>query len=105
MPSDAQKKTQLARFVLFMLVPLFPRAVRDEYSAQLEKLCLDGGDWPRQSIATVWGAYRDQIVLAFDSLVLSLQLAGMAYIFHAASMPLALALIFGGTLGTLIMRR
>src|SRR5438105_7293783 len=100
MSQDTQNKTQLARIVLFTLIPMLPRAVREEYSAQLEKLCLDGGDWPRQSIATVWGAYRDQIVLAFDSLVISLQLAGMAYIFHAASMPFGLAVILGGTLGS-----
>jgi hypothetical protein len=65
---------------------------------------MDGGDWPRHSIDMVLGAYKNQILLAFDGLTTALLLAGMAYCFSAAALPITLAILLGTALVPLILR-
>jgi hypothetical protein len=104
MPHDTRKRTQLPDFVAFLLKLILPRAVRDEYFASLQQFSAAGGHWPRQSIRTVWSAYKNQTLLAVDCLSIALQIAGMAYCFSAAGMPIALALVLGSVLVPLILR-
>src|SRR5262249_8104393 len=104
MSHDTRKNAQHVSLVLSALKPILPRAVRDEYIAQLERLCMDGGDWPRHSIDMVLGAYKNQILLAFDGLTTALLLAGMAYCFSAAALPITLAILLGTALVPLILR-
>ena len=104
MSHETRKMTQLQQFMLFIANPLLPRAIRQEYMAQLRQVCLAAGDWLRQSIAIVLGGYKDQIVLASDALASVLILAGMTYCFWAASVPIVLALVLGAILTVLTLR-
>ena len=104
MPHDTRKKTQMPRFVESRVEPILPRAVRAEYLASLRHLCLEAGNWPRESIRTVWSAYKDQIRLACDSMAIVMQLAGMAYCFSATGMPIALAIVLLVMLAPLMLR-
>src|ERR1051326_8802245 len=103
MSHDTRKGTQGLRFVPSRMKKAFPRAVRESYFLELQQLCVDIGDWPRQSLSMLLGAYKNQIILGFNGLATALQLAGMAYCFAAAGLPIALVLVLGAALVPLVL--
>src|ERR1051326_15390 len=103
MSHDTRKGTQGLRLVPSRLKRTFPRAVRESYFRELQQLCVDIGDWPRQSLSMLLGAYKNQIILGFNGLATALQLAGMAYCFAASGVPIALAIILGTVLVPLVL--
>jgi hypothetical protein len=104
MPHDNRKRTQIQDFLLFLLRLILPRAVREEYLSTLSELAPAAGNLPRRSMNMVLGAYKNQILLAVDSVSIAAHIGGMAYCFSAAGMPGALAIVLGSVLVPLILR-
>jgi len=95
---------RIRRFALRIVQRILPVAVRDLCMTELSDLCRPVGDWFRQIPGTVMGAYRNQVVLAFDVVTWALQAAGTAYCFSASGLGAPVGVLLGSVMGTLVLR-
>src|ERR1700741_3199278 len=90
--------------VLYVVEKFLPIGVRERYMTSLNELSADTDNWLQQYLGALTGGYREQIVLAFDSIAVVLQIAAVWYSFSAVPLPFALGFNEAAMLTALILR-